>query len=169
MPQNKSLRHVDDLDWEAWDPEIRANLLFVIRDGRILLIHKKRGLGAGNINGPGGKVEPGETVLEGAVREVQEEIGITVSDPEEMGVLYFQFTDGLSIHCTVFRASEYEGELIETDEAIPEWFAIDEIPFDRMWEDDRVWLPPMIEGRKFDAWFVFEDTRMLSHRMDWRA
>jgi 8-oxo-dGTP diphosphatase len=167
MPETK-VRHVDDIDWDGWKAGVHANLLFIIQDGRILLIRKKRGLGAGNINGPGGKVDPGETVLEAAVREVEEEVGVVAHAPEEMGVLYFQFTDGFSMHCTVYRSSGYDGELVETDEAIPKWFALEEIPYDEMWEDDRHWLPQMIEGKKFDAYFIFEDKRMLSKRIDWR-
>ncbi|MEM8953800.1 MAG: 8-oxo-dGTP diphosphatase [Verrucomicrobiota bacterium] len=162
------VRRVEDIEWGGWEPEVHANLLFIIQDGRILLIRKKRGLGAGNINGPGGKVDPGETVLEAALREVKEEVGVVAHAPEEMGVLYFQFTDGYSMHCTVFRSTDYDGELIETDEAIPMWFGVDEIPFEEMWEDDQHWLPQMIEGKKFDAYFVFEETRMLSKRVEWR-
>ncbi|MBT4161861.1 MAG: NUDIX hydrolase, partial [Gammaproteobacteria bacterium] len=45
------------IDWENWEPEEVATLLFVVRDGRVLLIRKKRGLGAGKINGPGGRLE----------------------------------------------------------------------------------------------------------------
>ena len=73
-------RHVEEIDWTEWEPNVRANLLFVIRDGQILLIRKKRGLGQGNINGPGGKLEPGETALEAALRETREEIGITAHE-----------------------------------------------------------------------------------------
>ena len=161
-------RDVGEIDWAAWEPNMRANLLFVIQDGRILLIRKKRGLGAGNINGPGGKLDPGEVALESALREIEEEIGIVAHDPEEMGVLHFQFIDGLKMHCTVFRSSSFEGEPVETEEAIPMWFDCDKIPYEEMWEDDRHWLPGMIGSRKFDAYFVFEEAAMLSKRIDWR-
>ena len=91
----------------------------------MLLIRKKRGLGAGKINGPGGKIEPGETALASAIRETQEEIGVTPLGVEERGVLHFQFTDGYSLHCTVFVARDFEGEPIETAEALPMWFPVD--------------------------------------------
>ena len=52
------------IDWTSWTGEILATIMFVIKDGQILLIEKKRGLGAGKINGPGGKIDPGETALE---------------------------------------------------------------------------------------------------------
>ena len=77
------MRTLDDVDWERWRPDVRATLLFVVRDGRILLIRKKRGLGAGKINGPGGKLDPREAPLAGAIREVEEEIGVTPTGVEE--------------------------------------------------------------------------------------
>jgi len=156
-----------NVDWETWEPQIRANLLFIIRDGQILLIRKKTGFGAGNINGPGGKLEPGETALEAAIREVEEEVGVTPADPEDMGELLFQFVDGLSMHVQVFRSFDFEGDPIETEEANPLWFPIDEIPFDEMWEDDQYWLREMIEGQRFSARFVFEEKKMISKSIDW--
>ena len=74
---------------------MRATLLFVVRSGRVLLIRKKRGLGAGKINGPGGRIEAGESALEGAVREVFEELRITVLDADLRGELHFDFADSL--------------------------------------------------------------------------
>ncbi len=46
---------MDKYDWNDWNGEVVATLLFVIQDGNILLIEKKRGHGAGKVNGPGGK------------------------------------------------------------------------------------------------------------------
>jgi 8-oxo-dGTP diphosphatase len=156
------------MDWTNWTPRERANLCFIVKDHHVVLIRKKRGLGAGKINGPGGKLEHGETALEAAVRETREEIGVTPLHLSERGVLRFQFTDGYSLHCTVFTARDFEGELIETDEATPMWTPIDRIPFEEMWEDDQHWLPQMIEGKDFDAWFVFDGEKMLSRRVEWR-
>ncbi|MEO1370466.1 MAG: NUDIX domain-containing protein, partial [Acidobacteriota bacterium] len=62
-------RRVAEIDWRRWRPTDRATLVFVIDGGRILLIRKKRGLGAGKVNGPGGRLEAGETPVQCAVRE----------------------------------------------------------------------------------------------------
>ena len=70
-------RHIRQIDWPTWQPTEKATLLFVLMDGRILLIDKKTGLGAGKIDGPGGRIDPGETALHGAIREVQEELCVT--------------------------------------------------------------------------------------------
>jgi 8-oxo-dGTP diphosphatase len=150
------------MNWETWQPRERANLCFIVKDGRILLIRKKRGLGAGKINGPGGKLEPGETALEAAIRETQEEIGVTPLHVEERGVLHFQFTDGYSLHCVVFLARDFHGEPVETIEATPMWFSTDAIPFAEMWADDQHWLPLMLAGSRFHAWFEFDGEQMLS-------
>ncbi len=153
---------------EDWKPNMVANLVFLIEDDKVLLIHKKTGLGAGKINGPGGKLEAGETAEEAAIREVQEELLITPGDLEEMGVLHFDFVDGLKLHCTVFRGFSFEGIPTETREARPEWFRFKEIPYDRMWADDQYWLPQMLEGKKFTAWFRFEEEEMLWRKIDFR-
>jgi len=150
------------MNWSTWQPRERATLCFIVKAGRILLIRKKRGLGAGKINGPGGRIEPGETPLAAAIRETQEEVGVTPLEIAERGVLHFQFADGYSLHCTVFLAGDFTGELIETDEAAPFWFEVGAIPFHEMWEDDQHWLPAILGGQSFCAWFEFDGEKMLS-------
>lgn len=152
---------LQDVDWQNWQPGLQATLLFVVRDHEILLIHKKRGLGAGKINGPGGKVDPGETPQAGAIREVEEELGATPLDVAKAGEVWFQVTDGTSIRIHVFSAGGLSTEAVETDEAIPLWTALDEIPYDRMWQDDRIWLPMLLEGRYFCLQTLFEDDRLI--------
>ena len=148
---------VNDVDWENWDPVERATLMFVIQDGQILLIHKKRGFGKGKINGPGGKMESGETPRECAIRETQEELCITPTGVEDAG---------FSIHGHVFTATGFEGTPTETDEAIPLWCSIDELPFEHMWEDDHTWFPHMLEGRRFSGRYIFDGERMRDAVID---
>jgi len=142
-------------DWQAWEPVIRATLMFVVQDGEVLLIEKLTGIGEGKINGPGGKIEPGETAEEAVIRECQEELHITPIKPVKMGELCFAMTDIPDIHCHVFIAKDFTGEPVPTREANPFWKKISEIPYDKMWEDDRYWLPEMLEGKKFFAQFDF--------------
>lgn len=152
-----------DIDWSAWTPRDTATLLFVIRGGEVLLIRKKRGLGAGKVNAPGGRLEPGETPAEAAVRELREEVGVTVTSPRARGELRFQFVDGYSLHCHVFTADACEGAAVETDEAVPMWVRLDEIPYAEMWADDAMWLPRMLSGYGFSGRFVFDGDAMRSH------
>ncbi len=160
------MRRLEDVDWERWVPQVHATILFVVRDGRILLIRKKRGLGAGKINGPGGKLDPGETAIECAVRETQEELCVTPLGVEQQGELRFQFADGLSILGYVFRAEGCEGEPRETGEAIPLWTPVDAIPYQEMWADDEIWMPWLLERRPFAGRMLFDDDTLLAHHFD---
>lgn len=162
-------RRLDEIDWASWRAKDRATLLFVIQADRILLIRKRRGLGAGKINGPGGRLDDGETPIRAAVREVEEELCITPLDPVEAGELRFQFVDGYSIHGFVFRASNFRGEPATTAEAIPIWTRLDRIPYDEMWADDRYWLPLLLEGTGFDGRFIFDGDAMLDYEIETRS
>jgi 8-oxo-dGTP diphosphatase len=154
--------------WRGWVPHDRATLVFVICDGRILLIRKKRGLGAGKINGPGGKLDPGETFLSCAIREVEEELCVTPLGLEERGALWFQFVNGggYGMEVRVFVAAGCRGEPRETAEAIPLWTSLQDIPYDEMWADDRVWLPLLLAGQPVCGRFVYDGDAMLDYALD---
>lgn len=55
----------------------QATICLLIKDDQVLLALKKRGFGEGKWNGVGGKVKDGETIEQTAIRETQEEIGVT--------------------------------------------------------------------------------------------
>lgn len=149
------------VDWAQWKPQMRATLMFIKVGEQVLLIEKKRGIGAGKINGPGGKIDPGETPLQCAIRETQEELHVTATGIKKMGELFFVMSDIPDIHCHVFTATGYEGTPTETDEAVPQWTAISEIPYDRMWADDRYWLDRMLAGETFRGRFHFDGELIL--------
>ena len=157
---------LQDINWHNWKGKEKATLTFIVKNDQILLIRKKRGLGAGKINGPGGRLEPGESLLNCAIREVQEELCITPLKPEFSGESLFQFTDGYSLHVYTYIAKDFIGTEQETDEAIPLWFALDQIPYDQMWEDDKLWLPQMLKGRRFKGRYLFAGDRMLDYALE---
>ncbi|KAF9161985.1 hypothetical protein DFQ26_003967 [Actinomortierella ambigua] len=125
-------------------------LVFDKKQRKVLLGYKKRGFGAHLWNGFGGKVEPGETVKQGAARELQEEAGLTVEDKDlvKAGLLLFVFeNDPVGLETHVYKTEKYSGEPTECDEMRPQWFSFDDIPFDLMWEDDRLWFPLLFDGK----------------------
>jgi mutator protein MutT len=82
---------------------------------------------------PGGKIEFGETLEEGASREVKEETGITIKNPQVISIhncknKYAHFlTAGM-----IAREWEGEAQVMEPDEIIEwKWFDIDDLPFPR--------------------------------------
>jgi len=146
---------------------VTAVLCFIIKDGKILLAMKKRGFGKGWWNGAGGKPKEGEELIDAVYREMQEELGITPKDPKHHGILHFFFDDETpdwQVH--VFRAEDFSGEPTESEEMRPAWFALEEIPYDKMWSDDPHWLPLLLEGKRFEGKFRFRDNNtMISHEV----
>ena len=159
-------KKLDDIDWRTWQGKDPATLVFVIKEGRILLIRKKRGLGEGKINGPGGKLDPGETLEQCAIRETQEELHITPGKLFYHGDNCFQFTNGYSIHVHIYSTHNYKGTPTETEEAIPLWFDIENIPYEEMWADDIIWIPYMLAGKRFTGRFLFDDDTMLDYQLE---
>ncbi|HLC77225.1 MAG TPA: 8-oxo-dGTP diphosphatase [archaeon] len=138
----------------------------VLKDGVLNpfdAIKKKKGIGAGFWNGPGGKVENGEDIKDAAKREVYEEVCVVPEAPVKIGQLKFHYQAGeWDIH--IFVADDFDGIERETEEAAPKWFRIDNVPYGEMWPDDRIWMPLMFQGKKFIGSVHFDESNnMLSH------
>ena len=142
-------------------------------DGRtqVLLGRKKLGLGVGNYVGPGGKLEAGETALQAIVREVHEEVGLRIDAgnvrPRGLLSYYFPYKQSWSQESSVFICEEWSGEPAESDELAPEWFAIDELPLDQMWDDAKYWLPSALAGKRVMATFSFGQDGSTVESTDW--
>ena len=134
--------------------------MFALKDDQILLGMKKRGFGKGRWNGANGKVENGETFEQAAIRECHEEFGIKPLNPTLVADLkfyaYFQ-GERLDLDVRAYTCTKWEGDLVETDEMKPKWFNISDIPYDKMWQDDKYWLPLILEGKKLKATFTFDE------------
>ena len=153
-----------------------ATLCFLLRGGarrEALLGLKKVGFGQGKYGGVGGKVEPGEAPIQAAARELYEETGIIVaeSDLQPAARLAFRFPHKpewtQTVH--VFTSTSWTGEASESREIVPAWFAVDAIPFERMWDDCRYWLPRVLAGERVRATFVFSADNDTVEEFDVRS
>ncbi len=101
-------------------------------------------------------VEPGESPLQCALREIEEEVGVRAIDPIPLAQLRFQDTDGGTHARVCVRArTNARSAAAETAEAIPFWCARGGHPVsNRMWEDDIVWLPHLLEGEPLVGEFL---------------
>lgn len=127
-------------------------------DGEIMLGLKKRGFGMGKWNGFGGKVEQGESNEEAARRELEEESGVVAQELERVGFLKFLMCNKImNVH--VYTCYSFLGEGVESEEMRPKWFQTSEIHtmWDKMWPDDRFWLPVVLKGQKFIARYQYDD------------
>ena len=142
-------------------------LCIIQENSKILLGMKKRGFGKGRWNGFGGKVHNGETIEQAMKRELKEEAGITASKFQKIAIanFYFKRTDEhLPVH--IFKITNFKGKPVETGEMKPEWFDIKNIPFKKMWPDDKFWMPYFLRNRKFKAHFEFENyNKIIAYRI----
>lgn len=137
----------------------KATLCLLVKDKRVLLAMKKRGFGVGRWNGVGGKVKENESIENAAVRETKEEIGILIRKLAKKAVLNFYFKNkpDFDQQVTVFIVEDWIGEPDESDEMKPRWFRKDKLPFKKMWWDDPLWLPKVLEDKSLEASFLFDD------------
>lgn len=137
----------------------------------VLLGRKKTGMGSGNIVGLGGKIEAGETALEAAVREIEEESSLVVdpADLTERGLVKFSFPfrENWSQDSTVFVTDRFRGVPRESDEVVPAWYRVDDLPLAHMWDDAKYWLPQVLAGQQVLGDFTFgaDCTTVSSHTM----
>ena len=139
---------------------MKATLLYVLKDNKILLGEKLRGFGIGKINGIGGKVDPGETVDDAMIRETKEEIGVFPIDAKCVAKLtYYEKFNGedTKLETYVFITDKIDGKPSKSSEMNPMWFDVDEIPYGKMFGDDEFWLPQVLSGKCVEAEFWFDD------------
>ena len=142
-----------------------CTLVFLRREDEVLLAMKKRGFGAGNWNGVGGKIESDETLDEAIVRETQEEISVTPLKWEKVAEhdsLMDSDTDSpWHMYVHTYICEQWQGEPVESEEMKPQWYPIDNIPLEQMWADDPFWLPQVLAGKKVVGTYTFDRHNQL--------
>lgn len=145
-----------------------VTVVFLLKDNQILLAMKKRGYGAGKWNGAGGKVEPHDkNVRAAAIRECQEEIGVTPMQPKLVAkIKFYEKTDpAFGHHAHVYIAQKWQGSPTESEEMRPQWFDVKHIPYNNMWADDIIWLPQILKGKLISATVTADGNTLDSHNI----
>lgn len=128
-----------------------TSLCYIFKEDKVLLLYrnkKENDANEGKWIGVGGKTEEGETPEECMKREVLEETGLVVTKYHYHGVIKFisEMWDDEEMH--LFSASEFEGDIKVCDEGRLEWIdksMVFDLP---MWEGDKYFLKPLLEGKE---------------------
>ncbi len=139
---------------------ILATLCYILNEDKILLQKKSKELfGGDKYNAPGGKLKPEESPLIGVIREVLEETGLVVRNLQPMGKVYFYEPDWRtpSWEVYLFLTKDFQGELKQDyREGSLEWIAKKDIPYEQMWEDNKYFVPFILEGDYVEGRFYFK-------------
>jgi 8-oxo-dGTP diphosphatase len=146
----------------AMVPRVIATVCFVRRDGKVLLQRRAAGrLWPGRLNGPGGKVEAGETPAASVVREVGEETGLRLEELREAGTLDLVYGEPPSrrILVHVFVCERFGGRA-RGREGLLRWYPEASLPYARMWPDNLYWLPGVLDGGTVEGSCRYDDAGM---------
>ncbi len=153
----------------------QTTLVYVFNpEGEMLLAVKKKSdsgfdVSVEKVNTAGGKREHQETIIDCALRELQQEFGIIVSERqlEFVGVVRFHFETkkAWDNECNVYKLMNYAGGFKDSDEmAEIKYFDLADLPWEKMWESDRTWLPKMLKGEMLNEDFYHtDDGKVISH------
>ena len=125
------------------------------------------------ISAPGGKQEAGERPSECAAREVQEEVGIRVTNLVCRAELRFIEQQGPQWLGYAFTTREFSGVARQSVEADPFWCRRADIPYAKMWDDDQLWLPLILAQEQRQARglliadLLFHGGRLLERSLMW--
>ena len=136
--------------------KIIATLVIVedIEKSSLLMIKHNRGVNKGFFNFPGGKLDSGESLEDGASREVKEETGLTVNNLKNIGLLDFP-TMSFEVH--VFYSNDFSGSLIENAEEVNVfWQDKEHLPINQMRDADKIWVPDALSGKQVNYRFFYD-------------
>ena len=97
-------------------------------ENKVLMINREKGSWTGYAP-PGGHVDPGESMVGCAIREVMEETGLEVRELKYKGLTHFTHAERNERYLVFnYFTDQYSGELCDaTVEGKPEWISLDDI------------------------------------------
>lgn len=121
------------------------------KEGQVLVQNRKKNDWDG-LTFPGGKVEPGESIVDSVIREVWEETGLTIKNPIFCGITHWYQDDKRQI-VFLYKTEEYTGELRDSPEGHMEW-----MPLDLLWQGETAFgMEDMIKvfllNEKGEVWY----------------
>ena len=146
-------------------------VIFLIKGNKVLLGFKKIGFGKNYYIGIGGKVEDGETIESAAIREINEEIHVSITPNNliKTAILRFYFPhiadESWNQEVHAYLVKNWEENPSSSNEIEPTWFDNDELPVNKMWDDAQYWIPKILKGEKVYEEYLFnDDLAVIDHQ-----
>ena len=145
-----------------------------LEEEKIYLGTKKVRFGKGKINGFGGGLKERETIIATAVRELEEESGFKGLEKNliKYGEIEFYFPESKAkewnqkVHIYLVDYKLLEGEPTGSDEISCEQYDLNYLPYDKMWDGDKYWLPQILAGKKVKGKLWFKEDCKTTERYE---
>lgn len=132
---------------------VQAVTCFLLKDNEVLLQKRPEDkVWSGMLNGPGGKIEAHESSLQAVVREVKEETGLTIHDPQHRGMvsLSIPYPQPARVDVDIYLVESFSGQECPNEGTLT-WYPVDNLPLGELWKDQKYWLPAVLDGFSVEA------------------
>lgn len=131
---------------------LQTTLCYLEQDGCYLMLHrikKKKDVNHDKWIGVGGKFEPGETALACALREVQEETGLTMQNPQYRGIVDFYCASWPAERMHLYTCTKFTGTMTDCNEGTLEWVPKEAVQNLPIWPGDKLFFKLLAEDAPF--------------------
>jgi len=146
-----------------------GTLCYINNGHKTLMLHrikKKNDIHEGKWNGLGGKLESGESPEECVIREVYEESGLIIKNPNLRGIMTFPKFDDIDDWLVfLYTATDFNGDLIESNEGVLKWINNNEILNLNLWEGDKIYLDWLNQDKFFSAKFIYKKRSLKDYNV----
>lgn len=137
----------------AYPIELTNMCMLQREDGRVL-VQNRRDPNWGGLTFPGGHIEPGESLVDSVIREMQEETGLTIRNPRLVGTKSWMQKDGSGRYLVLlYTATEYEGELHSSEEGDVRWMTLDEMRSGKMVDGMELYFRVYLDRDVNEIWY----------------
>ncbi len=147
---------------------LQTTLWVMVKNNKIFLWEKMKWFAKWVLNWIWWKQEWEENIDYCMIREAKEEINIDIIKQEKVWIMNFYFENKSDWNLTVhlYNILDYSWKIKESDEIKPFWFDLENIPYDKMWEFDKIWLPRILNWEKdikYDVWYDTDNWKLLKY------
>jgi 8-oxo-dGTP diphosphatase len=123
-----------------------TTLVYVMHDGQMLMMHRRKQPNLGQWTAPGGKIELHESPAECAIRELQEETGLVARGQPRLRVIATETSPRANWQWLMFiyLVTDFKGQLGHCAEGDLAWIPVEQVPDLPIPQADAIFYPYVV-------------------------
>ena len=136
---------------------IFTNMCMIYDDAGNILVQDRKKKDWPGLCFPGGHVEPGESFVKSVIREVWEETGLTIENPQICGTKQFQTRNGERYVLLFYKTNRFHGELKSSEEGEVFWIPRNQLTNYKLANDFAEMVQVMERDDLSEFYYLWED------------